>query len=335
MQPVSSEPQQSASADAVLLINLGTPAAPTPQALHDYLREFLWDPRVVDFPRIPWWLILNGFILRFRPSRSAKLYEKVWTDQGSPLMVISRAQQQALQRYLEGQLEQAPVVELAMRYGQPSVASVLEKLKASGAQRIIVLPLYPQYSSATTASSFDAIAETFKCWRHVPTLRMISDYHLDSAYIGALAASVRECWQQYGQAQRLLISFHGCPKRFCDDGDPYYVQCTKTAAAIAQQLQLNDDGWSLVFQSRFGKEEWLKPYLDETLPQLVQQGVKSVQVICPGFSADCLETLEEIALGGRKQFLQAGGEQYHYIPALNERADHIAALGNLLIKELS
>lgn len=314
----------------VLLINLGTPDAPTPAALRRYLAEFLWDRRVVDLPRPLWWLILHGIILRTRPARSARAYQAVWSEGGSPLLVIARQQQQRVQSLLDAGDEGRYHVALGMRYGNPSIASAVDELRQKGIEELLVLPLYPQNSCSTTGSSFDALAAAMQQHRFVPPLRFIADYHDHPRYIQALADSVREAWQQHAQPDRLVISFHGTPVRFREEGDRYYAQCANTARLLAAELGLAEGQWLLSFQSRFGKEEWLKPYTDLSLQQLAGQGVKSVDVICPGFSADCLETLEEIAEENRDYFLRAGGEHFNYIPALNGQAAHIELLASLL-----
>jgi len=321
----------------ILITNLGTPDAPTADALRRYLAEFLWDPRIVDsLPRPIWWLALHGLILRIRPKRSAESYASVWTDEGSPLLVIAQRQLAALRTELAQRLSGPVVVELGMRYGNPSLALAMQKLRDAGARRVLVLPLYPQYSCSTTASTFDAIAKEMKSWRWMPELRFINQYHDETGYIEALAASIRESWAKRGkQPQKLLFSFHGTPKRFFTEGDPYHCHCQKTARLVAERLGLADDRWQLTFQSIFGREEWLQPYTIETLRQLAGNGVKSVDVVCPGFSADCLETLEEITVENKHAYLEAGGEQMNYIPALNDRADHITALSGLVQKHLA
>lgn len=313
----------------ILLANLGTPDEPTPEALRRYLGEFLWDPRIVDMPRPLWWLILHGFILRVRPKRSAAAYREIWTEQGSPLMQISRRQAEGLSRALRQRLAGPVVVELGMRYGNPSIASAMQRLRDANARRVLVLPLYPQYSSSTTASTFDAVAKAVKSWRWVPELRFVNQYHDEVGYIEALAASIREDWAGREAPEKLLFSFHGTPKRFHTQGDPYFHHCHKTARLVAERLGLADERWMLTFQSVFGREEWLKPYTIDTLRQLGASGVKSVDVICPGFSADCLETIEEIGVENREAFEAAGGEQFHYIAALNDRDDHIEALADV------
>jgi len=316
----------------ILLVNLGTPDAPTPAALRRYLGEFLSDPRVTEMPRWLWWLILHGIILRVRPRRSAKNYAKIWTEQGSPLFAISQAQQQALQKVVQENSHSPIKVVLGMRYGQPSIESALDELRQAHVQRLLILPLYPQYSSSTSASVFDAVSDVLKKWRWLPDIRFISHYHDHPDYIDALANSVQRYWQQHGQPDKLLFSFHGVPKRFFTAGDPYHCECHKTARLVAEQLDLAQSKWQVVFQSRFGREEWLKPYTDHTLEALAKSGTKRVDVVCPGFSADCLETLEEIDQENRDLFLQAGGKDFHYIPALNDDDSHIQALFSLVTK---
>lgn len=314
----------------VLLTNLGTPDAPTPSALRRYLAEFLWDPRVIEAPRWLWWLVLHGVILRIRPARSAHAYQKVWTEQGSPLLAISRRQAEAVERALQERFNGRFVVALGMRYGTPSIREAMEQLRAADVRRILVFPLYPQYSASTTASTFDAVAQVLKTWRWLPELRMINHYHDDAGYISAVANSLREAWRNRPPAERLMFSFHGLPKRYLLQGDPYHCECHKTARLIAEQLNLPEGRWQVAFQSRFGREEWLKPYADHTLQEWAKAGVKSVDLVCPGFSADCLETLEEVAMQNRDIFLNAGGESYHYIPALNDHPEHIKALVQII-----
>lgn len=319
----------------ILITNLGTPDAPTPKALRQYLAEFLSDPRVVEFPRLLWKLILHGVILNIRPRRSAHAYQTVWSDEGSPLLAISQKQAAALQAELDNRLDGTVKVELAMRYGNPSIPDALERLRQANVRQLLILPLYPQYSASTNASTFDAVADVLKKWRWLPQIRMIMDYHQDEQWTDAVAQSIREHWQANGRNQKLMMSFHGLPKRFLLNGDPYHCQCHASARLIAEKLELSEDEWQLVFQSRFGREEWLKPYCDHTLEEWGKNGIESVDMVCPGFSADCLETLEEVALQNRDIFLQAGGKDYTYIPALNDRADHIAALASLIERNLS
>lgn len=314
----------------ILLTNLGTPDAPTTPALRRYLKEFLWDKRVVDLPRPLWWLILNGIILNTRPQRSAKSYQKVWTESGSPLMDISLRQQVALQAALDANYPGAFHVELAMRYGKPSIAKGMQALRDSGCWRVLVLPLYPQYSLTTTESTFDAVNGMMKTGCDMLELRLVRNYHDHPAYIAALAASIREDIKANGQPDKLLFSFHGIPKRYYENGDPYPDQCHRTAGLMAEALKLEDDAWILTFQSRFGREEWMQPYTDKALQNLPRKGMENVAVICPGFAADCLETLEEISIQNRKFFMDAGGEFFRYIPALNDRKDHIRTLAEIV-----
>lgn len=319
----------------ILLTNLGTPDAPTPPALKRYLGEFLWDPRVVEVSRPLWWLILNGIILNVRPKRSAHAYAQVWTGEGSPLLAISRRQLEGLRGLISERLPGPVQVELGMRYGHPSIAEGLRRLQEGGARRVLVLPLYPQYSGSTVGSTFDAVADFFKTERWVPELRFVNHYHDDPGYLQALVQSIREHWERNGRGERLLFSFHGVPKRYLLAGDPYHCQCHKTARLVAEALGLEASQWQVTFQSRFGREEWLQPYTDETLKALPAEGVKSVDVICPGFSADCLETIEEIGAENRGYFMESGGQRYTYIPALNERADHLQALAALIERQVA
>ena len=313
----------------ILLANLGTPDAPTPGAVRRYLAEFLWDPRVVELPRPLWWLILHGIILRVRPTRSARKYQAIWTPDGSPLLAISQRQAAAIAAMLAERYLGPIQVAVGMRYGNPSIASALAELRAASVQRLLALPLYPQYSAATVASTFDAVAAELRTWRWLPELRFITQYHDDPGYLDALAAHLRASRADQ-PGERLLFSFHGLPKRNLLAGDPYYCQCQKTARLIAERLGLQPDQWAVAFQSRFGRTEWLQPYASALLADWAQAGVKSVDVACPGFAADCLETLEEIALENRRIFLNAGGERYRYLPALNDNPAHIAALADLI-----
>ena len=314
----------------VLVVNLGTPDAPTTTAVRRYLRQFLWDPRVVEYPRALWWLILNGVILVIRPSRSAHAYQQVWTDRGSPLLFHSQDIAATLQTQLSAQLSGNVHVELAMTYGNPSIEAGLNKLHAAGARRIVVLPLYPQYSGTTTASVFDAVSAALSKRRWVPEVRFINHYHDKPGFIAAGAASIREHWQQNGRGNHLLFSFHGLPKSNLDNGDPYHCQCLKSARLIAAALQLQDGDWSVAFQSRVGREEWLQPYAEDVLTKFGQEKMQQVDVVCPGFAADCLETLEEIALRYAAVFVQSGGGALNYIPALNARDDHVTFLSELV-----
>ena len=318
----------------ILLVNLGTPDAPTTEAVRRYLAEFLSDPRVVSIPRLLWQIILHGIVLRVRPKRSAAAYQSVWTEQGSPLLVIAQRQHRAVEQALQGSYGDQVRVALAMRYGNPSITAGLEQLRQANVQRLLVLPLYPQYSATTTASIFDAVTRELQGWRWLPEIRFINRYYDDPAYIETLAASIREFREQHGQADKLLFSFHGIPKDYYEQGDPYPDECRATARNTIDLLGLIDGEWEIAFQSRFGKQEWVKPYTDATLKAWGRQGIESVQVLCPAFSADCLETLEEIAVENRDYFLEAGGKAYAYIPALNDRPDHIKLFIELIKRHI-
>ena len=318
----------------MLLTNLGTPDSTATSDIRRYLKEFLSDPRVVEMPRLLWWLALNGIILRTRPKRSAEAYRKVWTPEGSPLLTISRKQADALEFALNEKVDGPVKVILAMRYGSPSIEEGLEALRVANARRILILPLYPQYSATTTASTFDAVSRTLQGWRWIPELRFINHYYDMQGYIQALAQSVRSFQQSHGKPDRLLLSFHGIPQEYADNGDPYPQECKATGALLAKELGLAEDDWAITFQSRVGPKEWLKPYTDETLKRWGSSGVKRVQVLCPGFPTDCLETLEEIGEENRQYFLSAGGEEYLYIPALNDSKIHIDALSSLVLQHL-
>ena len=319
---------------AVLLCNLGTPDEPTAPALRRYLAEFLGDQRVVEIPRPIWWLILHGIILRTRPAKSARKYASIWTPEGSPLKVWTSRQATLLRGWL-GERGHLLTARYAMRYGNPSIASELDQLKAEGATRILIVPLYPQYSGTTTASVFDAVYTWAAQVRHLPELRFINRYHDDPAYIDALARRVRDHWMKNGQAEQLVMSFHGVPERTLHLGDPYHCECLKTARLLAERLGLAKDRYRVTFQSRFGKAKWLQPYTEPTLVALAQGGVKSVQVICPGFTGDCLETLEEIAQEAREAFLHAGGQSFDYIACLNDSDAWITALATIAERHLA
>ncbi|HYN62939.1 MAG TPA: ferrochelatase [Rubrivivax sp.] len=317
----------------VLVVNLGTPDAPTAPALRRYLAEFLSDARVVEIPRALWWLILHGVILRVRPAKSALKYAAVWTPEGSPLAVWTAKQAKLLLGYL-GQAGHSVVVRHAMRYGKPSIANELDALRAQGVTRVLVLPLYPQYSAATSASVFDAVALWAMRARMVPELRFVQQYHDEPAYIAALTAQVRAHWQREGRGPMLVISFHGVPERSLHLGDPYHCACHKTARLLAESLGLKKDEYRVTFQSRFGKARWLQPYTEPTLQQLAREGIERVDVICPGFVADCLETLEEIDQEAREAFIEAGGKSFHYIACLNDRHEWIQALREIALRHL-
>ncbi len=319
---------------AVLLVNLGTPEAPTAPAVRTYLKQFLSDPRVVEIPSVVWQPILRGIILNTRPARSAQKYAKIWTRDGSPLKVHT----EKLTKLLKGCLGEAGhreiIVDYAMRYGQPAIGAVLDRLKAQGARRILIVPLYPQYAASTSASVFDAVAAWGQSCRNLPELRFVRNFHDRRDYIAVLAASVREHWKSNGRGEKLVMSFHGLPKRSLDLGDPYFCECQKTGRLLGEALDLKPAEYAVTFQSRFGRAKWLQPYTQPTLEQLARTGVHRVDVICPGFVADCLETLEEIAIECRAAFVANGGKEFHYIPCLNERPDWVDTLNDLVVEHL-
>jgi ferrochelatase len=319
---------------AVLLCNLGTPEAPTPAAVRRYLAEFLADPRVVEIPRAIWLPLLHGVILPLRSARSAARYRTIWTPEGSPLKVWTERQAKRLQGWL-GQRGHRVRVAYAMRYGTPSMAGQLGALADAGATRILVLSAYPQYSGTTTASLVDAVGAWTRTRRHVPELRFVNRYHDDRRYVQALARGVERHWREHGRPDHLVMSFHGVPERTLHLGDPYHCECRKTARLLAQWLDLQPSQYTVTFQSRFGKARWLQPYTEPTLRALARQGAQRVDVVCPGFTSDCLETLEEIAQEGRDAFLAAGGKSFHYIPCLNADDEWIQALGGIAEQHLS
>jgi len=312
----------------VLLANLGTPDRPDARALRRYLREFLWDRRVVEVPRPIWWLILNVFIVPFRSPKSAEAYRRVWTERGSPLLFYTRDLAAAMAHEFERAMPRVNVY-VGMRYGRPGLADALAEARADNVQRLIVLPLYPQYSATTTASVFDGLAEALKSVRWIPELRFITHYHYDEAWVEAVADRVRAYQSEHGRPDKLVFSFHGIPKDYLLRGDPYYCECQSSARRIAARLKLEPDDWMVTFQSRLGRAEWLRPYTDESLLQLAAAGVGRVQVVCPGFAVDCLETIDEIGVENREAFEEAGGERLDYIPALNAGADHARVLAEL------
>ncbi len=319
---------------AVLFCNLGTPDSPTTPDVRRFLAEFLSDARVVEIPRLLWLLILHGIILRFRPAKSAAKYASIWTPEGSPLKIWTEKQAKLLQGWLAQRGHQVPV-RYAMRYGQTSIASQLDALKAEGVSRVLVLPAYPQYSATTTASVFDAVYAWAGKVRNIPELRFINRYHDDAGYIAALAAHIQAHWKTQGRPDQLLMSFHGVPERTRTLGDPYHCECFKTARLLAHALGLRPDQFKVTFQSRLGRAKWLEPYTEPTLIALGQAGVRRVDVVCPGFTSDCLETLEEIAMEGRSAFLKAGGKEYHYISCLNDNAAWITALCEITQQHLA
>lgn len=321
-------------ATAVLICNLGTPEAPTAAALRRYLAQFLSDPRVVEIPRIIWKPLLHGVILRTRPAKSAAKYATIWTDEGSPLKVWTERQAQGLDRALAAQGHHV-LVRHAMRYGEPSIPTQLSALRAQGVKRVLVLPLYPQYSATTTASVFDEVFAWGQRTRHLPELRLVGRYHDHPAYIQALATRVREHWQAHGRPEKLVMSFHGVPKLTLTRGDPYHCECLKTGRLLAERLELGAQDYVVTFQSRFGKAEWLKPYTEPTLRELAREGIRHVDVICPGFVSDCIETLEEIAMEGKAVFMEHGGRIFHHIPCLNDLPQWIDALAGIAQEQLA
>ncbi|NDB14974.1 MAG: ferrochelatase, partial [Betaproteobacteria bacterium] len=311
--------------DAVLMVQLGTPKAAEAPAVRRYLAQFLSDPRVVEIPRLLWLFILHGIILRFRPAASAKKYASIWTDKGSPLALHTQAQCDALSLRMQSSYP-GLMVRYAMRYGDPSIASVMRELREQGMQRLLVLAMYPQYAASTTATVWDEVFNELKRWRNLPELRMLRGFHRDKAYIDALVSRIQEHWAEHGRGEKLVFSFHGVPKRSLLMGDPYHCECHVTARLVAERLSLSAEAYQVTFQSRFGRAEWLQPYTEPTLISLAEGGLKRVDVFCPGFVSDCLETLEEIAQEAHHAFLEAGGEVFSYIPCLNDRPDFIEAL---------
>lgn len=330
--PATPLPLQAHSVGAptgVLLVNLGTPEAPTPKAIRAYLKEFLSDTRVVDVEPLLWWPLLNGIILNTRPRKLAAKYQAIWTEEGGPLVAIGRKQAAGIAERLQARRGEVVPVALAMRYGYPAIEQALAELDAQGVRRLVLLPLFPQYSASTTAAVLDAVFDAFKRRRWLPSLTTINSYHDDAGYIAALAQSVRSHWEHQGRGEHLLMSFHGIPQRYFDLGDPYYCHCQKTARLLATQLELSAGEWSLSFQSRFGKEEWIKPYTESHLGELAGRGIRTLDVIAPGFAADCLETLEEIAVEYHEVFGALGGT-LRYVPALNADGAHLDALAALI-----
>ena len=332
MPRLESSPQSDGSGEplGVLVVNLGTPDEPTPAAVRRYLRQFLSDPRVVETPRWLWRLVLHGFILRVRPARSAAAYRKIWTTEGSPMLVYTTALANAIQEKLSAQLSAKVVVQPSMSYGKPSIDAALQEMFRHGVTRIVVLPLYPQYSSSTTGSVFEEVTRVLSRRRFVPGLRFINHYYDARGYIASLATSISEAWELQGRGERLLFSFHSLPREMVEKGDPYYRQCLETARRVADKLGLGDGEWHVSFQSRVGRQEWLRPYTDETLQKWGEQRMGKIDVVCPGFAVDCLETLEEIALQNAERYTAAGGGELRYIPALNARDDHTSFLSRLV-----
>lgn len=320
---------------ALLLLNLGTPLAPTADAVGDYLAEFLSDPRVIELSRWLWWPILHGWILRTRPRRSAEAYGKIWRNDGSPLLVFSERLTAAVRALVAQRTAGRVAVALAMTYGEPSARQVVDDLMAHGVRRVLALPLFPQYSATSGGAALDAFARAVQGLRWMPDVRTVTDYHNDRSYLEALATSVREHWARDGRGEKLLLSFHGIPERYAAAGDPYRDQCHETATLLGGALGLRDDELVVTFQSRLGRQPWLRPYTDETLEALARQGVESLDVLCPGFAVDCLETLEEVALRYRATFLTSGGKQFAYIPSLNDAPAHASAIAGVALRNLA
>ena len=318
----------------ILLVNLGTPEAPTAQALRPYLKQFLSNPRVVEIPQWAWWLILNGVILNTRPKKSAEKYAQIWMPEGSPLKVHTLRQTRLLRDLLEERTKPAPMVEYAMSIGNPSIAEVLGQMRRHGCERILLLPLYPQYAASSTASAFDEVFAQLRKMRNTPAIRTVKHYHDHPGYIAALAQNVRDYWMKNGKPDKLVMSFHGVPRFTLEKGDPYHCECQKTGRLLGEMLELHAGEYQICFQSRFGRAEWLTPYTSVTLEELGKQNTRRIDVVCPGFVSDCLETLEEIAMEGKAIFIQAGGHEFHYIPCLNERDDWINALADIALTNL-
>jgi len=317
----------------ILVVNLGTPDAPDTPAVRRYLRQFLSDPRIIELPRLLWMAILHGIILRVRPKKSAEAYREVWDEQtGSPLMSISQAQTKALQASLQTLYGEDVVAVLGMRYGTPSIDDAITEMESHNVRRMLVLPMYPQYSGTTVASVFDEVTARLQRTRWIPEVRFINQFCEEPAYIKALASTVRESWEQHGRGDLLVTSYHGIPKRYLLNGDPYHCLCHKTTRLLAEELGLQENDYRVVFQSRVGKEEWLKPYCDETMKALPNEGIKSIDVMSPAFSADCLETLEEIEGENKEYFMEHGGERFQYIACLNDREDHMQMLTDLVAR---
>lgn len=315
----------------VLITNLGTPDAPNKKELKVYLNQFLSDPRVIELPKILWQIILKLVILQIRPSKSAEAYKQIWTDKGSPLLDIANRQLNKIQSSFSSKNENI-VFEVGMRYGNPSIPDALLKLQKKQVRRLLVLPMYPQYCAATTGSTFDEVTNVLQKWRWIPEMRFINQYFEEKNYIEALSNSIKSFWKKTSKPQKIIFSYHGIPKRYLTNGDPYHCFCLKTTRLVKEHMGLSDDMIMTTFQSRFGREEWLKPYTSETLKELPKQGIKNIHIISPGFSSDCLETLEELEEENKEYFMESGGENYHYIPCLNDHDDHIDVFVNLIKK---
>tara|TARA_Y100000590_G_scaffold122116_1_gene139784 strand:+ start:1039 stop:2064 length:1026 start_codon:yes stop_codon:yes gene_type:complete len=315
----------------VLITNLGTPDAPKRKELKKYLNQFLSDPRVIEIPKFIWQLILQLVILQIRPSKSAAAYKKIWTENGSPLLDISIRQLNAIKNKLS-KSDPNMVIALGMRYGNPSIENALKKLQSQHVRRLLILPLYPQYCAATTGSTFDAVTNVLQKWRWIPEVRFINQYFEEKSYIKVLSNSIKKFWIKNKKPEKIIFSYHGIPKRYLTSGDPYHCFCLKTTRLVKEYMQLNDEDVMTTFQSRFGRAEWLQPYTSETLKELPKQNIKNIHIISPGFSADCLETLEELEEENKEYFLKAGGASYNYISCLNDSQEHIDFISELITK---
>lgn len=322
----------SAFRPGILILNLGSPEAPTKKALRPYLKEFLSDPRIIELPRVLWLTILNLFVLNTRPKRSAKLYQNIWTEEGAPLAVFTKRQAEKLQALLKERHGIDIPVDFGMRYGKLSIKAGLQRLKDKQVNKILILPLYPQYSATTTGSILDGVFAELKTWRYVPEIRTVNTYHDKPEYITAIADSITKLWKEKGEPEKIIFSFHGTPLRYLLNGDPYHCMCLKTARLVAEKLQLPREKYEVSFQSIFGREKWIGPYTDETIEKLAQNGIKKLDVICPGFSVDCLETVDEIDRESRHVFMENGGEEFRYIPALNDTDEHIDLISKIVLE---
>ena len=317
----------------ILITNLGTPDRPTKDGLRTYLKEFLSDPRVIEVPKIIWQTILRLIILNLRPQKVAKLYKSIWKKKGGPLLIMLQKQRKSLKKNLQKKLKDLKI-EIGMRYGNPSIKSGLEKLRSQGCRKILILPLYPQYCAATTGSTFDKVTEILRKWRWIPELRFINNYFEEPMYIDCLIKSIKKSWKKKGKSQKLIFSYHGVPKKYLLKGDPYHCFCQKTTRLVAEKMKLKEKDYITTFQSRFGPDEWLQPYTDKTLEELPKKGIKKIHILSPGFSSDCLETLEELEVENKQNFLSSGGEEYNYIKCLNDNPQHIKMLESLILNHL-
>ena len=315
----------------VLITNLGTPDRPGKKALKNYLNEFLSDPRVIEIPKLIWQIILKGIILNVRPQKVAKLYKSIWTKDGGPLLVMLKKQKKGIQKILK---KKNIKIEIGMRYGNPNIKLGLEKLRRQSCRKILILPLYPQYCAATTGSTFDKVTEILRKWRWIPEIRFVNNYFEEPMYIECLARSIKKNWKKFGKSQKLIFSYHGIPKKYLLKGDPYHCFCQKTTRLVAEKMKLKEKDYITTFQSRFGPDEWLQPYTDKTLEELPEKGIKKVHILSPGFSSDCLETLEELEVQNKEIFFSSGGEEYNYIKCLNDDLQHLKMLRSLILNHL-